>query len=195
MNKIIKAIQLANLAHKGQYRKYGDVPYITHPARVSAYVGMYCWNIAEVDKDLYNDMQCVAWLHDTLEDSKIVTYTSLVEDFGTRVACGISSLTNVYTKEAYPSLSRFERKKHELDRLSTLPSVWRIIKMLDRYDNVLDLPKKSDFTVIYFEESKKLLKQFELLFNMYKTDVEGAIIKSYQEVYNLLKEELYRESN
>lgn len=55
LSNIEKCQLLAIMAHKGQKDKGGS-PYIYHPA----YVARQVWN---------EDEQCVAWLHDVVEDS------------------------------------------------------------------------------------------------------------------------------
>ena len=55
LSNIEKCQLLAIMAHKGQKDKGGS-PYIYHPA----YVAQQVWN---------EDEQCVAWLHDVVEDS------------------------------------------------------------------------------------------------------------------------------
>ena len=58
----VRAARIATEAHKGQTRWDGKTPYITHPAAVAkacrdANYGVIC--------------ECVAWLHDVIEDTKI----------------------------------------------------------------------------------------------------------------------------
>lgn len=56
-----KCMKIAEEAHKGQIRKYGNdkgKPYIIHPRRVASVFD-------------HLEQQCVAYLHDTLEDTSI----------------------------------------------------------------------------------------------------------------------------
>lgn len=86
-----KALHLATNAHHGQFDK-GGRPYILHPLRVMSY-------IREDDEEL----QCMALLHDVVEDTD-TTYSDLLEAGMTlRVCEGIMALTKErgYTYEQY----------------------------------------------------------------------------------------------
>ena len=61
IQKIIKAYNLANEKHEGQFRKSGE-PYILHPLNV-AYI------LTDIKAD--TDTLCAALLHDTIEDTDI----------------------------------------------------------------------------------------------------------------------------
>lgn len=56
---------VATIAHAGQFRRDGITPYITHPEAVA--------NSLENE-----ELKCVAWLHDVLEDTK-VTFRNLID--------------------------------------------------------------------------------------------------------------------
>lgn len=58
MNKRISAKEIAEIAHRGQFRKDGITPYITHPEAVASFFG----------DDRLKD---IAWLHDVVEDTCI----------------------------------------------------------------------------------------------------------------------------
>lgn len=76
-----KAIHLATNAHHGQFDK-GGKPYILHPLRVMSY-------IRQDDEEL----QCIALLHDVVEDTS-VTYLELGEaGMSLRVIEGVMALT------------------------------------------------------------------------------------------------------
>jgi len=62
--QILLARAIAHLAHRGQFRRDGLTPYITHPAAVAAMVP--------------EEFQPVAWLHDVIEDT-FMTLTLLLE--------------------------------------------------------------------------------------------------------------------
>ena len=57
--RIKTAADHASRAHKGQLRKDRKTPYITHPARVAALVGMFDGSHVAIIS---------AWLHDVYED-------------------------------------------------------------------------------------------------------------------------------
>jgi len=86
-----KAIHLATNAHHGQFDK-GGKPYILHPLRVMSY-------IRQDDEEL----QCIALLHDVIEDTNI-TYLELGEaGMSLRVIEGVMALTKQkgYSYDAY----------------------------------------------------------------------------------------------
>jgi len=86
-----KALHLATNAHHGQFDK-GGRPYILHPLRVMSF-------IKEDDEEL----QCIALLHDVVEDTA-TTYVELGEAGMTlRVIEGVAALTKQkgYSYESY----------------------------------------------------------------------------------------------
>ena len=74
-----KAITFATKAHEGQFRKGTKLPYIVHPLEVGVIVSRMTQ-----DKEVI----AAAILHDTLEDCKEVTFSTLCQEFGERVADG-----------------------------------------------------------------------------------------------------------
>jgi (p)ppGpp synthase/HD superfamily hydrolase len=86
-----KALHIATNAHHGQFDKGGN-PYILHPLRVMSF-------IKEDDEEL----QCIALLHDVIEDTE-VTYAELMTGgMSLRVCEGIMALTKErgYSYEQY----------------------------------------------------------------------------------------------
>ena len=85
------AILLATTAHAGQFDK-GGKPYILHPLRVMSFL-----------KSDDEELQCIALLHDVIEDTP-TNYIDLVEAGMTlRVCAGVTALTKQrgYTYEQY----------------------------------------------------------------------------------------------
>lgn len=75
------ALHLATNAHQGQFDKGGS-PYILHPLRVMSFI-----------KQDDEELQCIALLHDTIEDTQL-TYFDLGEAGMTlRVIEGVMALT------------------------------------------------------------------------------------------------------
>lgn len=86
-----KAIHLATNAHHGQFDK-GGKPYILHPLRVMSFL--------KTDDE---ELQCMALLHDVIEDTP-TTYNELLEAGMTMRVCeGIMALTKErgYTYDQY----------------------------------------------------------------------------------------------
>ena len=143
------AIKFATYAHEGQVRKYCNVPYIMHCLRVMHGVIMLS-NSTEV-------MAIAAVLHDTIEDCD-VNYTELWLKFGTEVADLVQELTNV-SKIQHPEANRAERKRLDRERISGISKNAKIIKMIDRIDNLKSIPlSEQSFLKTYLAESKLLLE-------------------------------------
>ena len=141
VNKIILAAQFARGCHSGQLRKYTGRPYITHPARVAARVSIH--NVATTD------LVCAAWLHDTIEDCD-VTASDLETRFGETVANLVIDMTN--TSKASGE-NRAKRKQMDRDRIAAVCRDAKILKLVDRIDNLMEIDRDSDFAKTYAQES------------------------------------------
>ncbi len=87
MEKIERAYQLADAAHKGQRRRSGD-PYISHPISVA---------IILAGMGMDSDCICAALMHDVVEDTDI-PIDQIRKSFGPDVAVmvsGVTKLTNM----------------------------------------------------------------------------------------------------
>jgi len=84
IQKIIKAYNLANEKHEGQFRKSGE-PYILHPLNV-AYI------LTDIKAD--TDTLCSALLHDTIEDTDI-KLEDLEKEFGHTVKLLVDGVTKI----------------------------------------------------------------------------------------------------
>lgn len=146
---IIKAARFANKAHTGQLRKFTEAPYVTHPMRVA--------NAVMLLEDSDPEMVAAAMLHDTIEDTS-VTYPDLLNTFGKIVAELVLELTNQYTSKLYPKINRAARKEAELKRIAEISREAKIIKMLDRLDNLREIDYTDGFTKLYCAESAELLR-------------------------------------
>lgn len=149
MNKIISAASFAARAHVGQLRKWTGAPYITHPARVAART-MLLPSCTEATA-------CAAWLHDTIEDCGM-TWGDLEIRFGEDAANLVQWLTNPSKGSSAP---RAERKRIDREHISAAPIEAQQIKLLDRIDNLSELPctaETAGFCQLYAEESKLLVR-------------------------------------
>lgn len=122
-----KAIVFACEQHRGQKRTEadGEVDYVVHPIRVAEHLR----RLAGVD-DI--EILCAAVLHDTIEDSG-TRYDELAESFGDRVAAIVAELTN---DSRLPKASRHEDM---IRRAATMSREAKMIKLADRYDNMLSV--------------------------------------------------------
>jgi len=99
---IQQAINFAAKAHKNQYRKSSDIPYITHPFAVGMLLQA---------ANCSDDVIAAGILHDTLEDTS-TTYEELTEQFGIHIANLVRAAS-----EHDKSLPWTVRKQHTIDRL------------------------------------------------------------------------------
>lgn len=104
-----KAIVIATNAHSGQFDRGGN-PYILHPLKV-----MHCLKTND------EELQCIAVLHDTIEDSD-VSYKDLMDaGMSARVIAGVKALTKVpgqtydeYKQEVFGNVDAMLVKKEDL---------------------------------------------------------------------------------
>ncbi len=115
---------LAEIKHEGQF--YGDEPYMRHVNDV----------VQEVEPFLDQfgtDVQVVAYLHDTLEDTDL-TYEEISSSFGEQIAIYVRLLSD---PAGYPK--RANRKKALYASFNSAPLEYRIIpaivKCADRFVN------------------------------------------------------------
>ena len=78
-----KAIQIAASAHAGQFDK-GGMPYLMHPIRVMSFL-----------KSNDEELQCIAIMHDVLEDSSVTAEDLLAAGMTQRIVAGVQCLTKI----------------------------------------------------------------------------------------------------
>ena len=154
MNKIIQAAQYATGVHAGQVRKYTGMPYICHPARVAARVATH--------PEATEVMVMAAFLHDTVEDTS-VTFDDIRSLFGEPVTNLVTDLTDpccTGLADVCKGKPRAERKAIARGYLMAVCRKAKIIKMIDRIDNLRDMPltPPNSYTKMYLEESLLLAK-------------------------------------
>lgn len=148
-DKIQRAREFATEAHKTQFRKYSGCPYITHPSRVAERV--------KTLKEATENMVIAAYLHDVIEDCDVDHYI-IETKFGYDVLTLILELTNKYTKLDFPELNRKARNALEYIRIKEISREAKIIKLVDRIDNLGEFPIDEGFLRRYLSESKDLLE-------------------------------------
>lgn len=121
MDLIEKAIQVATLAHNGQYRKNSKIPYISHPVAV----GLILLKAGYSD-----ELVAAGILHDTLEDTTL-TLIEIKQWFGGRIAEIVEGCS-----EPDKSLSWEERKEHSILFLKDAPEDIRIVSCADKLHNI-----------------------------------------------------------
>lgn len=103
MTKIFEAIDFAQKAHSGQFRKGTPIPYIIHPLEVMKILLQF------TDDE---NVIIAGILHDTLEDTE-TREEEILQFFGQEVLTLVKSAT-----EAEKDKSWEERKQHTLEYLS-----------------------------------------------------------------------------
>jgi (p)ppGpp synthase/HD superfamily hydrolase len=121
MDLIEKALQVAAMAHDGQYRKKTNIPYITHPIAV----GMILMKAGYED-----ELIAAGILHDTVEDTPL-TLKNVEESFGSKVARIVEGCS-----EPDKTLSWEDRKKHTIEYLKTAPLEVRVVVCADKLHNI-----------------------------------------------------------
>lgn len=124
---INKAISFALRAHEGQLRKGTKLPYIVHPMEVGAIVSRMTTD---------EEVIAAAILHDTLEDCESVTFDTLFQAFGERVAKIVKAESEekggTWTERKGRTLEKLRKESISDvklvalgDKLSNARSLWR----------------------------------------------------------------------
>lgn len=141
-----KAWELFSLAHSKQTRKDGVTPYIVHPIRVMQ---------AAKQIRLEERLQIIALGHDVFEDTDL-SPKEVENVLGSEIVEGIWWLTNPGHNDVFETLPRETKKKLSLIKLAGAPKDIKLIKLLDRLDNLTCL-EKSELHPNYINETFDLL--------------------------------------
>jgi (p)ppGpp synthase/HD superfamily hydrolase len=163
MAVIKAAADHASQAHKGQLRKDRRTPYITHPARVAALVGMFNGSHVAVVS---------AWLHDVYEDctpdwirrtDKFIEGLPLTVDEKTDISAIVDALTKKNTFKGKPA-----RLSNSLERILDAPPEATLVKLCDRIDNLLDsADRNGGFRKRYLVSTDEVIAKLELRASYY----------------------------
>jgi len=163
MAVIKAAADHASQAHNGQLRKDRRTPYITHPARVAALVGMFNGSHVAVVS---------AWLHDVYEDctpdwirrtDKFIEGLPLTVDEKTDISAIVDALTKKNTFKGKPA-----RLSNSLERILDAPPEATLVKLCDRIDNLLDsADRNGGFTKRYLVSTDEVIAKLELRASYY----------------------------
>jgi len=133
MFAIKTAADHAARAHKGQFRKDRKTPYIIHPARVAALVGMSGGSHVAI---------IAAWLHDIYEDctpewiaqtEAFITNLPFSDDERNDIAAIVDALTKKNTLKG-----KAARLSDSIGRILDAPPEATLVKICDRIDNFVD---------------------------------------------------------
>jgi len=151
-NQVIQICsEYAGIAHIGQFRKDGIIPYITHPARVASLVAYFMRH-----SDKWYIYIAAAWLHDVMEDcSKIIDgeYSCIINNhiernrdisvflqdhdiISTFDGKEIIKLAELLTMSQNKSITKKERQKVYYEEMRKAGSEVSVIKYCDRIDNL-----------------------------------------------------------
>lgn len=123
---INKALEFANLAHGGQFRKGGRVPYILHPMEA----GTIAFSLSNKGGFVDEDLIVASILHDVIEDTSM-TYEDLSRDFSKR------AINLIKLQSEDKSKSWQERKEKTIDLLKSQDSIdFEIVILADKLSNL-----------------------------------------------------------
>jgi len=125
---LANGIRFATRIHANDKRKYNGEAYINHCLRVMHRTIMH--PITQEERYATGSV-----CHDTVEDHPGCEseFSGL---FGFEIYWVVGHLTNVYVPSKYPKMNRAERKRREVERLAACTDPIKVIKMLDRIDNL-----------------------------------------------------------
>lgn len=145
-----KALEFARNAHQGQQRKSFDhASYITHPIAV-----------AERLTDWVTDPEIIAaaYLHDVVEDTS-ASIAELRSQFGDRVANLVLELTSDEDLK-----QKLGKAKYLIEKINHMTPDARLIKFVDREQNVKDLLQTSpEFQRRYAQETDEILNGLKFI--------------------------------
>jgi (p)ppGpp synthase/HD superfamily hydrolase len=179
MNLYEKAILYAIRAHGDTKRRYTQDPYIVHPIEVSALLRKYTTD---------EDSIIAAILHDVVEDTDI-TIEDIEKEFGLDIALLVDELTDKFTKEAFPDLNRAHRKKRERERIASISTKSKKIKLCDMISNLGDfvnhfdlvMANDKDFAQLYVREKEAILEVIKDCDDIILWEETNDIMKSCRE--------------
>lgn len=120
------ALSFAAEAHGGQVRKGTAIPYVTHPASVSALVAQYGGD---------EDQVIAALLHDVIEDCPGYDRHAIAAKFGERVARIVEGCTDGEPGQERSSSTWRERKEAYLHHLQHADPEVLLVSACDKLHN------------------------------------------------------------
>lgn len=166
-SRILKATELAVMAHAGQVRKYTGEPYVVHPIRVAERAR---WN------GLPPKAIILALLHDVIEDTN-VTELDIANQFGDEIAGMVVDISDLFPK-SYGN--RAKRKSAYKSQLSEACSIVQSVKCLDMEDNTSSIARHDpSFARLYLREKWEMLSVMDradtIIRNRVMTDLAELI--------------------
>jgi guanosine-3',5'-bis(diphosphate) 3'-pyrophosphohydrolase len=165
---LLEAVGFAARAHRGQVRKDGATPYVSHVFRV-------CLVLRQVFGIDDSRTLTAAILHDTIEDTK-TDFDDVKERFGEEVAGWVAALSKDKRLDEEP------REAVYVEQLVNAPWQVKVCKLADIFDNLLDaahLPPS---------HREKTLKRSRLYLDALAEHLPDRARKPFQSVSELLRE-------
>lgn len=132
MNMVEKAADLARRAHVGQLRKWSEgVAYIVHPERVA--------NKTASLQGVNEEDVAAAWLHDVIEDCAPEFAVEIKDNFPPAVYDLVQELTFPTEGAEWAGKPRAEKNKVRFAHMRGMSPRAQRIKLVDRWDNLLDM--------------------------------------------------------
>ncbi|MSR58906.1 MAG: bifunctional (p)ppGpp synthetase/guanosine-3',5'-bis(diphosphate) 3'-pyrophosphohydrolase [Planctomycetaceae bacterium] len=124
---IERALRLASLAHRGQFRKATDIPYFSHPAAVAVILAGNGFTDEAVI--------AAALLHDVVEDTDIA-WEQLQAEFPASIPEYVAALSE--TKQAADGTKRpwIDRKREHIAQVAAASLEVRAIALADKLHNL-----------------------------------------------------------
>ena len=174
---ILKALEFAALAHKGQNRKGGlQVPYFSHPAAVGLILARAGFSDAVVIAGV---------LHDVVEDTP-VTVEELTMHFGKEVASIVLAVsenkTLLYEERKAEYMQRVRVGSVEVKAVSSADQIANMTNLIMLYAAGEDIFK----TVHTRHNIESLLNMFEQKYEAVAVGFDHTLVKSHREVLDKL---------
>lgn len=178
--EVDKAFWYAVRAHRGQKRKDGKVPYITHPTEV-----------AEIVATMTSDPRVVeaALLHDVVEDTP-VKVRDLIRIFGVFVADLVADVTENKRSNLPPEETWMARKKEMVVRVAAASRDVKMISLADKLSNLRSIKKglqtEGDVVWTWFHQGKDKQAWFYRAMREQYTGLKSTA--AWKQYDNLVKE-------
>jgi guanosine-3',5'-bis(diphosphate) 3'-pyrophosphohydrolase len=165
---LLEAISFAARAHRHQFRKDGQTPYVGHVFRVC----LILRHVFGID-----DRQALmaAALHDTIEDTN-TDFDDLEEKFGQEVAAWVATLSKDKRQQDRP------REQAYMAGLVRAPWQVKVCKLADIFDNLTDLVHTRP------EQQKKSLQRSRSYLQALEPDLPEQAQRPFAIVKQLLAE-------
>ncbi|MFW6025090.1 MAG: HD domain-containing protein [Candidatus Woesearchaeota archaeon] len=172
MNKVILAKKYSKKYHRGQIRKKDGSPYYMHPYSVVKILKNYGYKS--------EDVLCIAYLHDTLEDTEL-TYDEIKKVFGKYISKSVYTLSR-NKGDINKTTGKISKKRYKDRILESNIDVQRV-KIADMIHNTSTLNVLSVLSI-----EKKLIDSYEFYIPLGKhvsSDMIKKLEKNIKDYFNI----------